>query len=107
MNECCEIWGAVLIRAVKDLHLTGDKYRESKRGNAKTWITSPAEDLGSFLWICDLLGLDSGLVRSRVNALDFKLTRLSKRRLKEETVLPHPASKRIFSESLGAQNLAA
>ncbi|MGA2939742.1 MAG: hypothetical protein ABSF52_21950 [Syntrophobacteraceae bacterium] len=86
-----ELWGAVLLQAIEDFHLKGrsseivmsgikvrwrtnsTEMRRNKR-SAATWFGSSCEDVGSFLWICDLFGLDADLVRAKVKNKDFKLT---------------------------------
>jgi hypothetical protein len=86
-----ELWGAVLLQAIEDFHLKGRnseivmngikvrwrtnsaEMRRNKR-SAAAWFGSSCEDVGSFLWICDLFGLDADLVRAKVKNKDFKLT---------------------------------
>ena len=88
-----ELWGAVLLQAIEDFHrkqgqgfetvMNGIKVRwrtnsaESRRNkrNAAAWVGSSCEDVGSFLWICDLFGLNADLVRAKVKNKNFKLTR--------------------------------
>jgi hypothetical protein len=87
-----DLWGAVLLQAIEDLHRKGPsseivmnginvrwrtnsaEMRRNKR-NAAAWFGSSCEDAGSFLWICDLFGLDADLVRAKVKNNNFKLTR--------------------------------
>ena len=62
----CEktLWAAVLKRAVKDATALPKHYCESplrSRMNiesAREWLKSQNTEIGSFLWICDVLGLD-------------------------------------------------
>ncbi len=85
-----ELWGAVLLQAVEAFHrkaggfetvMNGIKVRwltnsaESRRNkrNAAAWFGSSCEDAGSFLWICDLLGLNADLVRAKAKNKNFKL----------------------------------
>ena len=88
-----ELWEAVLLQAIEDFHceqvgsfetvMNGINLRwransiESHRNkrNAAAWFGSSCEDAGSFLWICDLFGLDADLVRAKVKNKNFKLTR--------------------------------
>lgn len=87
-----ELWEAVLLQAIEDFHpkgrnleivMSGIKVRwrtnsaETRRNkrNAAAWFGSSCEDVGSFLWICDLFGLDADLVRAKVKNKNFKLTR--------------------------------
>lgn len=87
-----ELWGAVLLQAIEDFHCTGQSFeivmngikvrwetngvetRRNKR-DAAAWFGSSCEDAGSFLWICNLFGLDADLVRARVKNKNFRLTR--------------------------------
>jgi hypothetical protein len=87
-----ELWEAVLLQAIEDLHPKGRSFeivmngievrwltdsfemRRNKR-NAAAWFGSSCEDAGSFLWICGLFALDADLVRAKVKNKDFKLTR--------------------------------
>jgi hypothetical protein len=87
-----ELWGAVLLQAIEDFHRKGPslevvmngikvrwrtnntEMRRDKR-NAAAWFGSSCEDVGSFLWICDLFGLDADLVRAKVKNKTFKLSR--------------------------------
>ena len=87
-----ELWEAVLLQAIEDFHPKGRDFeivmngikvqwrtnsaetRRNKR-NAAAWFGSSCEDAGSFLWICDLFGLDADLVRAKVKNKNFKLTR--------------------------------
>jgi len=78
-----ELWGAVLLQAIEDLQLRGPvfevvmngiKLKSRKEGitmrrnrnNAAAWFRSSSDDVGSFLWICDLFGLDADIVRAEI-----------------------------------------
>ena len=87
-----ELWEAVLLQAIEDFHPKGRDFeivmngikvqwrknsaetRRNKR-NAAAWFGSSCEDAGSFLWICELFGLDADLVRAKVKNKNFNLTR--------------------------------
>jgi hypothetical protein len=86
-----ELWGAVLLQAIEDFHRKGrtseivmngikvrwrtnNTERRRNKRSAAAWFGSSCEDVGSFLWICDLFGLDADLVRAKVKNKDFKLT---------------------------------
>ena len=87
-----ELWEAVLLQTIEDFHARGRgleivmsgikvqwrtnsaETRRNKR-NASAWFGSSCEDPGSFLWICDLFGLDADLVRAKVKNKNFRLTR--------------------------------
>ncbi len=85
-----ELWGAVLLQAIEDyrrrgagyevavngMRLRGSYYdREIRRDErrAEEWFKAKDEDLGSFLWICDLLRLDPKRVWARIREKDFVL----------------------------------
>ena len=54
------LWSAVLERAIKDWHKL--KYRWELR----QYFTSPSRGIGSFLWICELLGFNPEQIRVRL-----------------------------------------
>ena len=62
------LWGAVLNQAKNDYENTSTKrYAPIYRGQAIAWIGDRREtDIGSFIWICELLGLDPGAVRNAI-----------------------------------------
>jgi hypothetical protein len=53
-----ELWAAVLVRAVDDL-----AEKPELQARALRWIRSPDKRVGSFLWICDHLGIESRCAR--------------------------------------------
>lgn len=87
-----DLWGAVLLQAIEDFHRKGPGFeivmngirlhgladsaetRRNKR-NADAWFKSSREDVGSFIWICDLFKLDADRVRVKIKNKNFKLTR--------------------------------
>ncbi len=86
-----ELWGAVLLQAIEDYHRKGAGYEVAVNGirlrgwyydkevrrdkrRAETWFKSKSEDVGSFLWICDLLKLDPDRVWARIREKNFALT---------------------------------
>ena len=69
------LWGAVLARARADLRggasLNRDKSRQRAQlmAEARAWIADRAwTGVGSFPWVCDVLGLDAALVRAALVA---------------------------------------
>jgi hypothetical protein len=67
-----QMWAAVISRAVRDWHL----YEESEdpierhRGlEAKAWVFSEDESLGSFTYACEAVGVTPDLVRTRAKKL--------------------------------------
>ncbi len=86
-----ELWGAVLLQAIEDYHRKGSGYEVAVNGirlrgwyydreirgdkrRAEAWFKSKSLELGSYLWICDLLGLDPERVWARIRQRGFVLT---------------------------------
>ena len=62
-DEHTALWASVMHQAIKDL--SSKKYME--RNSAKYWITRRKNNgIGSFVWICKVLGWDADKVRTRV-----------------------------------------
>jgi len=66
-----DLWRAVLVRALEDLHggvpLNRKKARERARmrAEARAWIADRrGTGVGSFPWVCEVLGLDAVVVRA-------------------------------------------
>ena len=57
-----ELWAAVVIRALDDLAETC-KEAPRLRQAARAWLISDKTRVGSFVWICDNVGLDRNSVR--------------------------------------------
>ena len=85
-----ELWGAVLLQAIEDYRRKGAGYEVSINGirlrgwyhdkeirrekrRAEEWFKSEDADMGSYLWICDLLHLDPDRVRARIREKNFCL----------------------------------
>ncbi len=66
------LWASVLEKAIEDLNVTETKhemnnnYEQFWQRKAAAWFRSSVKDIGSFLWICMILDLDSDVVRSLV-----------------------------------------
>ncbi len=89
-----ELWGAVLLQAIEDLRRKGSGYEVAVNGvrvrgwyfnqelrrekrKAQDWFKSKIVEVGSYLWICDLLGLDPERVWDRIRQPGFILTPLT------------------------------
>ena len=60
MEEGCKrLWAAVLKQAIKDIR--GNNYH--RREKAQSWLINNNQGTASFLWICNILGLDPDLIR--------------------------------------------
>lgn len=59
-----QLWFAVLLQSIEDaLSFTLD---ESTCAAAKRWFRADREDVGSFIWVCNAINLDSDSVLQRV-----------------------------------------
>ena len=85
-----ELWGAVLFQAIDDYRRKGSAFeipvngiklrgwyydreiRADKR-RAEAWLKSTGRGVGSYLWICDLLGIDPSSVWARIREPNFVL----------------------------------
>jgi hypothetical protein len=65
MEEACKrLWHAVLDRAIRDLVDPRTKFKD--REEAREWFQSERQEVGSFLWVCNILGFNPGTVRTRL-----------------------------------------
>ena len=70
------LWASVLMCACDDFEgvsclsghkaVAGKQLRMALRDEARSWMESKDVHVGSFLWICGLLGLDAQVVRQRM-----------------------------------------
>jgi hypothetical protein len=59
------LWRAVLDQAFKDAEGRVGTYAHRK--DAREWFRSNGEDIGSFLWICEVLELDPQVTLARLD----------------------------------------
>lgn len=59
------LWAAVLHLAMRDLEST----RASVALSARRWVNSDEQRVGSFVWVCDMLGIEPATVRSHAPAM--------------------------------------
>ena len=57
------MWAVSLIGALKDL--TVEEYREEER----LWFESESEEVKSFVWVCQVLGLSKSRIREEVKKI--------------------------------------
>lgn len=65
------LWLAVLDQALNDLTYTGYATRSEEvhaHDSAYSWLRSDRRDLGSFLFVCEVLGLDAAWFRKQLFA---------------------------------------
>lgn len=66
-NEgCVRLWASVVRLAAADMVHTGRHVKEPHKTQALAWFMSKAQHIGSFLWCCDMLGLDVQAVREKL-----------------------------------------
>jgi hypothetical protein len=68
------LWTAVLIQAAVDLSGkdAGKGLSPIIKSSAKRWFLSPADHIGSFVWVCEILGLDPARTRKAAIASQGK-----------------------------------
>ena len=58
-----ELWVCVILQAIDDLHghngCESARYRSIRSLEAKNWFQFEAQSVGSFLWICGQLNLET------------------------------------------------
>lgn len=57
-----KLWEHVLLRALRDLRSSAPRIRSE----AREWIESERDTVGSFLWVCATIGIDPTDFRRRV-----------------------------------------
>lgn len=71
--SCLALWQSVMIQAVKDLHDVMRFKRDSEGRNAAwipvrehanllRWFRSKQKDVGSFIWVCEVIDCDPDVV---------------------------------------------
>jgi len=66
-----QVWLAVLGQAIKDIQgrpglCRGYNYTDAVRDEALIWVFSDEYEFGSFLWVCDVCGVNPWFVRGLV-----------------------------------------
>lgn len=66
------LWHAVFLQAMQELRYMNDPavtgLKRKAVNETRDWAFSPRHDEGSFLWICDILGLDATYIRAKISA---------------------------------------
>ena len=60
--ECKKLWIAVLKQAIKD----SQRDAKSSIVRSQLWFYHDSKEVGSYLWICDILNLDPESIRSSI-----------------------------------------
>jgi len=74
-----QLWAAVLHLAILDAHpyiIKGVEttYEQRRHGGiALNWLMSNHCRRGSFVWVCDLLGVDKGQIRGKIGMKEDKV----------------------------------
>ena len=56
------LWYQVLIYALRDLA------KHKRKAKARFWFNSPHKTVGSFLWVCKIIGLQAEEIRDTINS---------------------------------------
>jgi len=69
-DQYINLWCCVLKQAIKDFHKPKKKLEYHK---VKMWIENPngVDDIGTFEWICDLIQIDSNVIRLKIKNYQF------------------------------------
>jgi len=67
---------AIMLQAINDIHYGGKSKRVSKwKADAAEWFESEEDDVGSFVWVCRILGWDPGRTRTAVISVPIRKQR--------------------------------
>ncbi len=107
-----ELWRAVLLRSAEDLAgrdaAAAPEKRRHAQLRARAWFSSHEFSVGSFLWVCDIVGLDADYLRGRLfvlPAVTFRVrieTAATGGDLGEAPAVNHCAARRRRSLSIAA-----
>jgi hypothetical protein len=64
VHPCRRLLAAVLIQAVNDAHGRGVGHGNTVQHRARTWLASDDTGERSFVWYCELMGLDPEPLRA-------------------------------------------
>jgi uncharacterized protein YfaT (DUF1175 family) len=59
-----QLWTHVIIQAIRDSEAPALSKAPAVRRYAKHWLASSNEEVGSFLWACQLINVDPHFIRS-------------------------------------------
>ena len=59
-----QLWTHVIIQAIRDSEAPALSKTPTAKRYAKQWIESSNEEVGSFLWACQLINVDPYFIRS-------------------------------------------
>ena len=71
-----KLWAAVLLQAIKDLTagtINSDIVNNHRRriaGSTQYWLKADSDGVGSFIYICNVMGMDADKTRSKIMELD-------------------------------------
>lgn len=72
VTACRRLWASVVRSATDDILVNAGTQTNGSRALAWAWVFAEQAHVGSFLWCCDVLGLDSDAVRDKIRWGDFK-----------------------------------
>ena len=59
-----QLWTQVIIQAIRDSEAPALSKAPADKRYAKHWLASSNEEVGSFLWACQLINVDPYFIRS-------------------------------------------
>jgi hypothetical protein len=75
-----QLWTHVIIQAIRDSEAPALSKTPADKLYAKNWIASSNEEVGSFLWACQLINVDPYFIRSALLKTANPRKRVSVRR---------------------------
>jgi hypothetical protein len=80
-----ELWTQVILQAITDLDGRTSLTPRSAKDSAREWFASECDEVGSFIWTCEIINVDPNFIRSQ---LTKKL-----RMKKSDEVMPYIAQR--------------
>ncbi len=67
----CELnlWQSVLIQGIKDFEQKAKSIEDHQQRDAEAWFKAKSDEPNSFIWVCDILGLNADRARAKVFGL--------------------------------------
>jgi hypothetical protein len=61
-----ELWTQVILQAINDLDGRSSLTPGSAQCSAREWFASEGDEVGSFIWTCQIINVDPNFIRSRL-----------------------------------------
>jgi hypothetical protein len=61
-----ELWTLVIVQAINDLDGQTSSTPGSAQDSARYWFASASDEVGSFIWTCQIIDVDPNFIRSQL-----------------------------------------